>query len=162
MKEQNNVQISMSYAEMTAKFRAIERKGEHLPGYIVFTPDSFDIPYDERGRTYGLSSDNKAFQPNMGGYSIYGYSSRKAAFLFCLDGFVIKAGQYHTYDPSDWPCQPDSDASKLLGKKISKQNTQNQIGEGTDHKFPHFAAASQDAIGSQLCGNDQVERRQDF
>ncbi len=66
-------QINMSYGEMVSKFRAVERKGEHLPGYIVFTQDSFDIPYDELSRTYGLSSDNKAFQPNMGGYSIYGY-----------------------------------------------------------------------------------------
>ena len=73
MKEQKSIQINTSYAEMTAKFCAVECKGEHLPGYIVFTQDSFDIPYDERGRTYGLSSDNKAFQPNMGGYSIYGY-----------------------------------------------------------------------------------------
>lgn len=70
-------QINMSYNEMTSKFRAVERKGEHLPGYIVFTADSFGLPYDERSRTYGLSSNNKAFQPNMGGYSIYGY---------CLDG----------------------------------------------------------------------------
>lgn len=70
-------QINMSYSEMTSKFRTVERKGEHLPGYIVFTSDSFELPYDERSRTYGLSSNNKAFQPNMGGYSIYGY---------CLDG----------------------------------------------------------------------------
>ena len=70
-------QINMSYSEMTSKFRAVERMGEHLPGYIVFTADSFGLPYDERSRTYGLSSNSKAFQPNMGGYSIYGY---------CLDG----------------------------------------------------------------------------
>ena len=50
-------QINMSYNEMVSKFRAVERKGEHPPGYIVFTPDSFDIPYDELNRTYGLSSD---------------------------------------------------------------------------------------------------------
>ena len=49
-------QINMSYNEMTSKFRAVERKGEHLPGYIVFTADSFGLPYDERSRTYGLSS----------------------------------------------------------------------------------------------------------
>ena len=70
-------QINMTYSEMTSKFRAVERMGEHLPGYIVFTADSFGLPYDERSRTYGLSSNSKAFQPNMGGYSIYGY---------CLDG----------------------------------------------------------------------------
>ena len=70
-------QISMSYGELTSKFRTVERKGEHLQGYVVFTADSFNQPYDERSRTYSVSSDNKAFQPNMGGYSIYGS---------CLDG----------------------------------------------------------------------------
>lgn len=65
-------QIGMSYGELTGKFRTVERKGEHLVGYVVFTADSFDKPYDERSRTYCISSDNKAFQPNMGGYSIYG------------------------------------------------------------------------------------------
>ena len=43
-------------------------------GYIVFTEDSFTEPYTEEQRTYVVSSDNKAFKPNMGGYSIYASS----------------------------------------------------------------------------------------
>lgn len=31
-------------------------------------------PYAEDARTYGVSSNNKAFQEGMGGYSIYGSS----------------------------------------------------------------------------------------
>ena len=77
MEKETDKQIGMSYGELTSKFRTVERKGEHLLGYVVFTADSFDKPYDERSRTYCVSSNNKAFQPNMGGYSIY---------ASCLDG----------------------------------------------------------------------------
>lgn len=70
-------QVTMTYSEMISKFYTVERRGDHLSGYIVFTPESFNKPYDERSRTYAISSDNKAFQPGMGGYSIYGS---------CLDG----------------------------------------------------------------------------
>lgn len=68
----------MTFAEMRSRFCEAENEGkEHLSGYIVFTQDSFDKPYDERSRTYGVSSNNKAFQSGMGGYSIFGS---------CLDG----------------------------------------------------------------------------
>ncbi len=69
--------VYMSYSEMTAKFRAVESKRDHLTGYIVFTEESFTSPYSEESRTYCVSSDNKAFIPGMGGYSIY---------ASCLDG----------------------------------------------------------------------------
>lgn len=64
----------ITYSEMAAAFRRREYPGavEHLTGYIVFTEDSFNKPYSLDARTYRVSSDNKAYQPNMGGYSIYG------------------------------------------------------------------------------------------
>ena len=64
----------ITYAEMKAAFRHHEYPGavKHLTGCIVFTEDSFEKPYSLAARTYRVSSDNKAFQPNMGGYSIYG------------------------------------------------------------------------------------------
>ncbi len=66
----------VTYSELVSYFKAVEnaKTGKHLSGYIVFTEDSFTAPYDERARTYAVSSDNKAFQPSMGGYSIYGSS----------------------------------------------------------------------------------------
>lgn len=70
-------QVEMSYADMTSFFRQEESKGKHALGYIVFSQDSFSEPYSELSRTYRVSSDNKAFQEGMGGYSIYGS---------CLDG----------------------------------------------------------------------------
>lgn len=80
----------MSYAELTAAFREMERRGngEHMMGYIVFTEDSFDRPYPEEARTYFVSSDCKAFQPNMGGYSIYGSSLDGSDLCVRLDGYM--------------------------------------------------------------------------
>lgn len=67
----------MSYPELRSQFYKAEEEGKHLSGYVVFSQDSFEQPYSETSRTYVISSDNKAFQGGMGGYSIYGY---------CLDG----------------------------------------------------------------------------
>ena len=66
-------EVDMSYGELVSKFREAERRGDgkHLTGYVVISEDSFNEPYPVESRTYAISSDNKAFQPNMGGYSIY-------------------------------------------------------------------------------------------
>lgn len=61
----------MTYSELKSVFRESELKGEHLTAHIIFTEDTFDKPYTEFERTYVVNSNNKAFQPNMGGYSIY-------------------------------------------------------------------------------------------
>ncbi len=63
--------VTMTYGEMKKRFIAAESKGEHLTGYIVFTSDSFTDEYSLESRTYEVSSMNKAFMPNMGGYSIF-------------------------------------------------------------------------------------------
>lgn len=66
---------TMTYGELTSRFRENERNGgKPMTGYIVFTSDSFEKEYSEAERTYEVSSRNKAFMPNMGGYSIYGSS----------------------------------------------------------------------------------------
>ena len=69
----------MDYAELKQIFRELKRISprEDLTAHIIFTEDSFNKPYSLFSRTYRISSDNKAFWPNMGGYSIFGY---------CLDG----------------------------------------------------------------------------
>lgn len=66
----------ITYNQLCKIFRAHEENhpGEHLTGYIVFTEDSFTEKYPLESRTYEVSSDNKAFIPGMGGYSIYGSS----------------------------------------------------------------------------------------
>lgn len=70
--------MEMSYNEMASLFSLANNRG--LPpvvGYVVFTSDSFDKPYNEESRTYRISSNNKAYQSGMGGCSIY---------ASCLDG----------------------------------------------------------------------------
>ena len=65
-------EVDMTYQEMKSRFREAEKEhGKHLTGYIVFSQDSYSKQYSLEARTYVISSDNKAFQPNMGGYSIY-------------------------------------------------------------------------------------------
>ena len=82
-------QVEITFAEMRDRFCEAEKEGkEHLSGYIIFTPDSFDKPYDERSRTYGVSSDNKAFKAGMGGYSIYGSCLDGTDACVRLDGYM--------------------------------------------------------------------------
>ena len=82
-------EVEMSYSELTSRFREAERNGgEHLTGYIVFTEDSFTTPYPEAARTYAVSSNNKAFQPNMGGYSIYGSALDGSDPMIRLEGYM--------------------------------------------------------------------------
>ena len=64
----------MRYDEMAQKFRKAEKNGQHLNGYIVFTEDSFTEKYPLESRTYIVSSNNKAYRPNMSGYSVFGTS----------------------------------------------------------------------------------------
>ena len=71
--------IHMDYAHLKSIFQELKRtsSNEDLTAHIIFTEDSFAKPYSLLSRTYRVSSDNKAFWPNMGGYSIFAY---------CLDG----------------------------------------------------------------------------
>lgn len=69
----------LSYAEFTSQMRKWNDqhyRGDHrhLHGVIVFTKESFDKEYSLLVRSYGVSSENKAWISGMGGYSIYGGS----------------------------------------------------------------------------------------
>lgn len=73
-------EAKLTYSQLKAIFKAWEatKPSKHLAAYIVFTKDSWPgEQYTLTSCTYAVSSDNKAFQPNMGGYSIFGS---------CLDG----------------------------------------------------------------------------
>lgn len=68
----------MTYQELRKLFYAHEDKNPsaHLTAYITFSgfgPDSRKT-YPWENRTYVISSDNKAFQADKGGYSIFGTS----------------------------------------------------------------------------------------
>ena len=69
--QQEQPGVELSYEKMKSLFRTAERAHQHLTGYIVFSPDNFKKVYSPESRTYAVSSENKAFEPNRGGYSIY-------------------------------------------------------------------------------------------
>ena len=68
----------MTYPELKTIFLDWNSSSPHgdLTAHVVFTEDSFDRPYPLIGRTYRISSDNKAFRPDACGYSV---------FAWCLD-----------------------------------------------------------------------------
>lgn len=76
--EAKDPMINLTYKEMSDVFRHINESGKkHVCGYIVFSQSSFEKDYSEQSRTYVVSSNNKAYIPGAGGYSIFGS---------CLDG----------------------------------------------------------------------------
>lgn len=68
--------IEMSWKELKEKFREYEKERNYkenpLYARVVFAQKSFGREYSEASRTYEFSSDNKAFQSQMSGYSIFG------------------------------------------------------------------------------------------
>lgn len=80
--------VEMTYEELCRRFRDAEREGKHLTGYIVFTKDSFTTLYSEAARTYVVSSNNKAYRPGMGGYSIFGSSLDGSDRMVRLEGYM--------------------------------------------------------------------------
>ncbi len=71
----------MNYSELKQTFRELKRNSpmENLTAHIIFTEDSFGKPYPLLSRTCRFDSDNKAFWPNMGGYSIFAYCLDKTS-----------------------------------------------------------------------------------
>ena len=65
----------MEYRELKRIFQELKRTSprEDLTAHIIFTEDSFAKEYPLLSRTYRFDSDNKAFWPSMGGYSIFAY-----------------------------------------------------------------------------------------
>ena len=68
----------MNCGDLKQAFQELKRTfpRENLTAHIIFTEDSFATQYPLLSRTYRFDSDNKAFWPSMGGYSI---------FACCLD-----------------------------------------------------------------------------
>ena len=82
--------VELTYSELADRFRNAESEGKkHLTGYIVFSQESFNKPYDEKSRTYAVSSDNKAFKAGLGGYSIYGSCLDGSDPCVRLDGYMF-------------------------------------------------------------------------
>ena len=65
----------MDYIELKQIFQDLKQKSpdENLTAHVIFTEDSFSIPYPLLSRTYQFSSHNRVFQTRMNGSSIYAY-----------------------------------------------------------------------------------------
>lgn len=77
--------VTLPYSEVCSLFcqrenelagRDVTEDGKtHLLAHIIVSADSFpDKSYSLESRTYEVSSNNKAYQPNMGGYSVFASS----------------------------------------------------------------------------------------
>ena len=64
-------EVDLTYQKLREYFRAAERSGQHLTGYLVFSQASFTKEYSLESRTYAVSSDNKAFWSKVGSRSIF-------------------------------------------------------------------------------------------
>ena len=94
----------MTYAEVKQVFRALKQDSpkEDLTAHITFTEDSFITPYSLLSRTYLVNSDNKAFWPNMGGYSIFAYCLDKNSDQGVrLDWYMAEEGSVNGWKVED-------------------------------------------------------------
>lgn len=116
-------QADMTYQKMKTYFRAAERQNQHLTGYIVISPASFEDVYSLESRTYVVCSDNKAFRPNIGGYSIFASSLDKSDPYVRLDWYLAseKGGT------NGWQierCYMEADEMKRAKKILKKEREQ--------------------------------------
>lgn len=83
----------MKYQELKKLFCTHESSNpkNHLTAYLTFSSfgPEHDKAYPWESRTYVISSDNKAFQAGMGGYSIFGCCLDGTDRCLCLDGLMV-------------------------------------------------------------------------
>ena len=85
----------LTWSELESRFMTAEKELRHIVGYVTFTEGSYSKPYSLFERTYEVSSNCKAFQSVMNGYSIFGS---------CVDGTDknIRLDKYMRDQKSPW------------------------------------------------------------
>ena len=83
---------AVTYSELNERFTAInvksrknKQKAKHESAIVYFRPTSYTKDWPKERLAYRISSDNKASQPWMGGYSLYGSSLASPSKLERLD-----------------------------------------------------------------------------
>lgn len=82
----------MKFNELVTEFCRANEEGRAVEGYIVFAPQSFELPYPLQSRTYLVSSDNKRFKKGMSGNSIFGSALDGSDNGVRLDLYMEDAG----------------------------------------------------------------------
>ena len=119
----------MNYGELKQIFRELKRTSPKydLTAHIIFTEDSFKKSYSLLSRTYCISSDNKAFWPNMGGYSIFGNCLDKTSDQGVrLDWYMAEEG-----NPGGWKVEDCYILEQMRDVAAILNLTRTEQGDGT-------------------------------
>ena len=118
----------MTYSKVKQIFQELKRASpkEDLTAHITFTEDSFAKIYPLLSRTYRVSSDNKAFWPNMGGYSIFGYCLDGTDQGVRLDWYMAEEG-----NPGGWKVEDCYILEQIRDAEAIPHLTRAEQGDGT-------------------------------
>lgn len=119
----------MTYSELKNTFQELKRSSprEDLTAHIIFTEDSFAVPYPLLSRTYLVSSDNKAFWPNIGGYSIFAYCLDKNSDQGVrLDWYMADEG-----NAGGWKVHP---GQQVVHHRAGNGSVRNHLALGRAHR----------------------------
>ena len=93
----------VSYQELRKEFQDWEEKRRESKDMkpkqakLIFTEDSFKSHFTEAERTYAISSDSKAYQHWMGGYSLFGVCTEDNDMVRLEQYMVDECGAYGTW-----------------------------------------------------------------
>ncbi len=119
----------MNYSELKQIFRELKATSprDDLTAHVIFTEDSFKKTYSLLSRTYCISSDNKAFWPNMGGYSIFGYCLDKTSDQGVrLDWYMAEEG-----NPGGWKVEDCYILEQMRDAEAIPDLTRIEVDDGT-------------------------------
>ena len=119
----------MNYSEVKQIFRELKATSprEDLTAHIIFTEDSFAKEYPLLSRIYRFDSDNKAFWPNMGGYSIFAYCLDKTSDQGVrLDWYMEEEG-----NPGGWKVEDCYILERMRDAAAIHRAERTEQGDGT-------------------------------
>ncbi len=123
----------MEYSDLKRIFRELKRTTpkEDLTAHIIFTEDSFDKTYPLLSRTYRFDSDNTAFWPNRGGYSIFAYCLDLTSDQGVrLDWYMVEEG-----NPGGWKVEDCYILEQMEDTAAIPMFTRAMRGDGTVNYF---------------------------
>ena len=119
----------MKYKNLKAAFQRLKKNypQDNLTAHIIFTEDSFPQKYTLLKRTYRVSSNNKAFYPHTGGYSIFGSCLDGSDQSVWLDCYMAEEG-----NPGGWKVQNCYILEQMRDAAVVPCFTRTEQKDGTD------------------------------